>query len=187
MKKVLFVLAGLAAAVLMAVASAGAGTVSTTANVTGGSLSLQHGTSTASFSVTLDGNDKSATWTMPMTVTDARGTGSGWNVTITSTLFSNGLTGNNLRTLPANASNVTGVSVTCTPGGVCTNPSNAISFPVGVPAGASAPTAVKFFNAAANTGMGQFSITPTIETAIPANVSSGTYASTVTVALVSGP
>jgi hypothetical protein len=49
------------------------------------------------------------------------------------------------------------------------------------------PTAVKLFNAAANTGMGAFTVTPTISVAIPANSYAGTYTSTVTVAVVSGP
>jgi hypothetical protein len=46
---------------------------------------------------------------------------------------------------------------------------------------------VKFFNAAANTGMGNFTITPTITVSIPANTFTGSYASTVSVAVVSGP
>ena len=56
-----------------------------------------------------------------------------------------------------------------------------------VPAASSPPTAVKLFNAAANTGMGSFNLTPTIQVAIPANTYAGTYQSTVTVAIVSGP
>ncbi len=56
-----------------------------------------------------------------------------------------------------------------------------------VPAGSSAPTAVKLFNAAANRGMGGFTVTPTVQVAIPANTYAGTYTSTVTVAVVSGP
>jgi hypothetical protein len=47
--------------------------------------------------------------------------------------------------------------------------------------------AVKLFNAAANTGMGSFTVTPTVQVAIPANTFAGTYTSTVTVAVVSGP
>ena len=56
-----------------------------------------------------------------------------------------------------------------------------------VPAASSAPPAVKLFNAAANTGMGGFTVTPTVQVAIPANTYAGTYTSTVTVAVVSGP
>jgi hypothetical protein len=46
---------------------------------------------------------------------------------------------------------------------------------------------VKFFDAAANTGMGSFSITPIITVSIPANTFTGSYTSTVSVAVVSGP
>jgi len=71
--------------------------------------------------------------------------------------------------------------------GTCTNPTNSLSYSIGVPAAATAPAAVKFFNAAANTGMGRFTITPTIQVAIPGNSFAGSYTSTVTVAVVSGP
>lgn len=56
-------------------------------------------------------------------------------------------------------------------------------YPLTVPAATTAPTAVKFFNAAANTGIGTFTITPTIRVTLPAN----TYTSTLTTTLVSGP
>ena len=62
-----------------------------------------------------------------------------------------------------------------------------MSYPLGVPAGASAPTAVKFFNAAADSGMGDFTVTPTVRVTILANAYAGTYTSTVTLAVVSGP
>jgi hypothetical protein len=46
---------------------------------------------------------------------------------------------------------------------------------------------VKLFNSAANTGMGRFTLTPTIAVSIPGNAYAGSYTSTVTVAAVSGP
>jgi hypothetical protein len=46
---------------------------------------------------------------------------------------------------------------------------------------------VKFFNAAATTGMGKFTITPTVSIALPATTYAGTYTSTLTLAVVSGP
>lgn len=45
------------------------------------------------------------------------------------------------------------------------------------------PLSAHFFNAAANTGIGTFTITPTIRVTLPAN----TYTSTLTTTLVSGP
>jgi hypothetical protein len=120
-----------------------------------------------------------------MTVNDATGSGTGWNVTITSTTFSTG--GGTPKTLSTSASTTTGVTSLCSGGTTCTNPTNAIGYPLAIPAGATAPTAVKLFNAAANTGMGSFTITPTNQVSIPANTFAGTYTSTVTVAVVSGP
>jgi hypothetical protein len=58
---------------------------------------------------------------------------------------------------------------------------------VAVPAGSGPPTAVKFFNSAANTGMGLFTLTPTIGVFVPQNTYAGTYTSTLTIAVVSGP
>jgi hypothetical protein len=75
----------------------------------------------------------------------------------------------------------------CVAGGTCTNPTNAITYPLTVPAGATAPTAVKLFNAALNTGLGRFTITPSINVTIPGNSFAGAYASTLTIAAVSGP
>ena len=141
--------------------------------------------------VTLNGVDQTVNYTLPTTVVDATGTGNGWNLTITSTNFSTG--GGSPHTLATDASTITGVTSSCvTPetGTItCTNPTNAISYPLSVPAGATAPTAAKFFNAAADSGMGKFTITPTIAITIPANTyaSNSGYSSTITVAVVSGP
>jgi hypothetical protein len=46
---------------------------------------------------------------------------------------------------------------------------------------------VKFFNAASGTGLGSFTITPTITISIPANSFAGSYTTTVSVAIVNGP
>jgi hypothetical protein len=165
------------------VSSAGAANVTATATVNAGNLTL---TSSAapSTSVTLNGTDQMPTYTMPMTAKDETGSGSGWNLTITSTQFSTG--GGTPHTLSTSASTMIGITSACAQG-TCTNPTNSVTYPLGVPAGAVAPTAVKFFNSAANTGMGDFTVTPTDEVAIPANAYAGTYTSTVTLAVVSGP
>ena len=47
--------------------------------------------------------------------------------------------------------------------------------------------ATKVYNAAANTGMGNFTVTPTVSVSVPANAFAGSYSSTLTIALVSGP
>jgi hypothetical protein len=56
-----------------------------------------------------------------------------------------------------------------------------------VPAGTTPPTAVKFFNAAASSGMGKFTVTPTIGVSVPQSSTAGTYTSTLTISIVSGP
>jgi hypothetical protein len=172
----------LAAATLAAAAVATAANVTASGTVTGaGSVTLASGT-TATFAATLDGTDQTVNYTVPLTIVDARGTGGGWNLTLTSTTFTTGI-----RALPTTASSLTAVTAACASGVTCTNPTNAVAFPIAVPAGTTAPTAVKFFNAAANTGMGSFTITPTVAVSVPGNAYAGTYSSTLTVAAIAGP
>lgn len=154
-----------------------------TGTVAGGVLSVA--TSAApTFSANLALGDSTPTYTLPLTAVDTTGTGAGWNLTITSTQFTTG--GGTPHTLGANASTITGVpSPVCVP--TCTTPTNAVTYPVSVPAAATAPTAVKFFNAAANTGLGSFTVTPTVGVFVPAASFAGSYSSTLTVSIVSGP
>jgi hypothetical protein len=67
------------------------------------------------------------------------------------------------------------------------NPTNSITPPIGVPAGSTPPTAVKYFNASASTGTGKFTNTPAVDVAVPASTAVGSYTSTLTLAAVSGP
>jgi hypothetical protein len=183
MKQRIIIFSGIAVAVLALAAAAVAGTVTATATVSGaGSLALSNG-STATLTDTLDGTDQTVAYTLPLTLTDARGTGAGWNLTVTSTTFNDGAT----HTLATTASSIASVAMVCVAGGTCTNATNAITYPVTMPAGATAPAAIKLFNSAATTGLGRFTITPTINVAIPGNSYAGTYSSTITVAAVSGP
>jgi len=183
LKQRVSVLVGLGVAVLALAAAAVAGTVTATATVTGaGSLSLSHG-ATSSLSDTLDGSDQTVSYSMPLTLVDARGSGAGWNLTITSTTFTDASS----HTLATAASSLSGVTSACNAGGSCTSATNAITYPLTVPAAGTAPTAVKFFNAAANTGMGRFTLTPSVSVSIPGNSFAGSYTSTVTVAAVTGP
>lgn len=178
--------AALAAAALAAVAApcALAASSTVTGTVNAGSLSIST-SATPSFSVTLNGTDQTPTYTVPTTVTDATGSGAGWNLTITSTQFTTG--GGSPKTLSTSASSLTGVTNSCVGGVTCTNPTNSVTYPVAVPAATSPPAAVKYFNAAATTGAGQFTNTPTVGVSVPANTLVGTYTSTLTLAAVSGP
>lgn len=174
-------LTGVAIAALPANALGASATA--TGTLSGSTLSLSTGAAPI-FSANLDSGDSTPTYTVPLTIQDTRGTGAGWNATITSTQFTTG--GGTPSTLATNASTLTGVTSTCA-SGTCTNPTNSVTYPIAVPAGAAPPTAVKFFNAAANTGMGKFTNTPTIGVFVPQNSVAGTYTSTLTISIVSGP
>jgi hypothetical protein len=165
--------------------AAGAATTATvTGTVAGGALSVAT-TAAPTFSASLAGGDSTPTYTLPLTAVDTTGTGAGWNLTITSTQFTTG--GGTPHTLAATASSISGVTSACA-SGTCTNPTNAVTYPpLVVPAAATAPTAVKFFNAAANTGLGSFTVTPTVGVFVPAASFAGSYSSTLTVSIVSGP
>jgi hypothetical protein len=161
-------------------AAASAASATVTGTVSGTTLSLTTAAA-PSFSANLDLGDSTPTYTAALSLQDTRGTGVGWNETVTSTQYTTGT-----QTLATNASSLTGVTSSCA-SGTCTNPTNSITYPVAVPAAPTAPTAVKFFNAAANTGMGKFTTTPTIGVFVPQSSFAGTYTSTLTLAVVTGP
>jgi hypothetical protein len=177
-------LAAVAAVCLMSPAAALADSVTSTGTVAGGTLSLT-AAGAPTFGATLNGDDKTPTYTIPFTLNDARGTGVGWNTTITSTQFKDTDTS---KTLAADASSITGVvAAAADAGGTVTPVDNTIATGVGIPADVTAPDPVKFFNADVDSGMGKFTVTPTVRVSVPANSYAGTYTSTVTLASVSGP
>jgi hypothetical protein len=176
MRQTFFITIAIAALALVASTAAFAGTLTTTATVSGTagiSLSLP---SNPTLSDTLDGTDQTVSYAPVLGVTDARGLGSGWNLTIAATTFSDGA-GHTLA--PGSVASVTSA---CKSGSTCTAATNSVTYPLTI-----GSTASKFFNSAANTGLGRFDVTPTINVAVPGNAYAGTYTSTVTLAAVSGP
>ena len=171
------------AALTVLPAGAHAAAVTATGTVTGSTLSATS-SATPNFTANLDSGDQTPTYTIPLSIQDTRGTGAGWNLTITSTTFTTG--GGTPNTLSTTASSLTGVTSVCA-SGTCTNPSNAQTYPIAVPAAGTAPAAVKFFNTTANNGMGKFTVTPTIGVTVPQNAFAGSYTSTVTASIVTGP
>jgi hypothetical protein len=148
----------------------------------GGSLTLANASTLGFSAITLDGTDQTQSTTLALTPDDERGTGVGWNITGTSTAFSDG----SGHSLPSTATVVTAASVSAgSPN--CNLPTNSIGYPVALPAGSGPPTAVKVYNAASATGKGQQSLTLTFQLSVPANTYRGTYTSTWTFAIVSGP
>ena len=160
-----------------------AASVPVTGLISGSALSV--GTSLApSFSANLDAGDATSSYSLALSTQDTRGTGADWDETITSTQFTTGAP--NDYTLPDSASTATGVS-SISGGGTSTAPADAIAYPVAIPSGPSAPTAVKFFDTTANNGMGRFTIAPIVGVFVPQDSYSGTYRSTLTLAIISVP
>jgi hypothetical protein len=167
----------LVAAAALAVASAAlASTLTATATVSGtAGVSLAIPAS-ATISDTIDGSDQTASYAPVLNVTDARGSGAGWNLTIAATALSDG-SGHSL------AQNISAVSSACHAGSTCTNAtSSGITYPLSI-----SSTAQKFFSSALTTGLGKVDVTPTVQVPIPGNSYAGTYTSTVTIASATGP
>jgi hypothetical protein len=152
------------------------------ATCTSGSLGLTAPGTTSFPAITLNGSDQTATTTLTVKPDDESAGHAGWNITETSTTFSDGAG----HTLPTTATTTTGSS-SATTGGNCVMPTNSITYPVTLPAGSVAPTAVKTYNAAAGTGQGPTNVTLNYQLAVPANAYHGTFTSTWTIAIVSGP
>jgi hypothetical protein len=177
---------GLAAAMVAALLPVAALAATGTATIAAGSLGFVSTPPNVSFSATLNGLDQTVTTTQALDVGDATGSGTGWNITATSTTFTTG--GGSPHLLSTSATSLTSAPTdTCDASATCTLSTNSVTYPYVLPAGASAPTATKMFNAAANTGLGNQTVTPTWRLSVPASTFAGTYTSTWTISLVSGP
>ena len=158
--------------------------VSTNVGVTQ-SFGFVNGPSSISFSSTLSGLDETLTSSLGLDVGDGTGT-SGWSISATSTTFSTG--GGAPHALPATAVTVRSAPATaCDAQASCTTPSNAILYPFVLPAGSVAPVAAKLYDASSGTGVCDQTVTPTFSLAIPAGAYAGSYSSTWTFTLASGP
>jgi WxL domain surface cell wall-binding len=175
------------AATLVTAAAAFAATVGITSVVSAGATLSVAGGTPPTFNVTLNGVDQTVNYTLPVTVVDARGGTLGWNLTITSTTFTDGSAGTG-HSFGASASTITSVTPTCGPSSTCLLPINNVSNTnLGVPGASGTP--VKYFNAssAAGAGRGTINVDANVAVVIPANVFAGSFTSTVTVAISSGP
>ncbi len=177
MRQRILIVIGVGAVALVAATAALAGTLTTTATISGTAGVSLNLPSNPSISDTLDGTDQTVSYAPVLGVVDARGTGVGWNLQISATTFSDGA-GHTLA-----PGTVTATAQACHSGSSCTAATNSgITLPLTI-----SGTAVKFFNAAVNTGLGKVDVTPTIQVAIPGNTFAGTYTSTVTLAAATGP
>lgn len=148
-----------------------------TATVNAGTLT-ETGTFGETVSATLDGTDQTVSYTLPVKVKDARGNGSGWNLTISGTPLSD----SSSHTL---TQQVSAATAACAGGGnSCTNATSSAPPTYAVVIGG---TAQKFFSADANSGMGIINVTATVQVIVPGNAFAGTYTTTLTLASVTGP
>ena len=178
-------LGGLVCGALLSSASV-AGATTATAALSAGSLGFKSAPPNVTFNDTLNGTNQTATSAQAIDVSDATGSGTGWNVTATSTTFTSGT-----HTLGTGATTVAATpGVACDTGATCTAATvlgSKVSYPYTLPAAAVAPTATELFDANTGTGMGNQTVTPTWSLAIPANTFAGSYTSTWTLSLVSAP
>lgn len=177
MRHRLLILASLAVLALTATAAALASNLTTTANVSGTAGISFALPSNPSFSDTLDGSDQLVSYAPALGVVDARGTGAGWNISMSATAFDDG-SGHTFA-----AGSISSVAQSCHTGSTCTAATTSgITYPLAL-----STTAAKVFNAATSTGMGEVDVTPTVQVSVPGNAYAGTYTSTVTLAAATGP
>jgi hypothetical protein len=163
-----------------------AGTGAATGTLDAGTLCFASTPTNLTFpNLALDGQDQSTSASLALDIADATGSGAGWNVAITSTSFSSGSA-----TLPTSATSVNAApSASCDTGASCTPAvlSDLVTYTLTVPAGSTAPTATRLFSAAAGSGMGDQTVSPTFTLGVPADAAAGAYVSDWTLSLVSGP
>ncbi len=196
---------GAAALALVLPASAGAAacspttgaascTISGTATITGGSLTVE-APATMSWAATLTGFTVYADQAATLEPIDATGSSSGWDATVTSTTFTTGA-----KTLPTTALSVNGSgaaqsatsapTASCAAGSSCVLPTQTtspVTYPLTVPAGASAPTAVPLYTADASSGEGAVDLDSDWWLTVPSAAATGSYTNTITLAINSGP
>jgi len=117
-------------------------------------------------------------------ITDATGTGDGWDVQLTSTQFTDGTD-----TLSPGAAAVTATRTpACDLGSTCALPPVIIAgYPVGVPAGTTPPTAAIIYSTSVGTGMGAINCGLSYTLEIPSNAGAGLYTATWMYTLTQSP
>lgn len=131
-------------------------------------------------------------------VDDETNTAAGWRITVSATTFTSGAD-----TLPdsgtlALTGSLTSATATSVPGTACapscTPPVTSTTYPVAITTAATSPTPATVFNAEAGSGIGPVIIGGSSAAdpvgwwiSVPANALVGSYTSTITIAVVSGP
>jgi hypothetical protein len=149
-----------------------------TSGVTAGALTETLGAYTQPASFALDGTDHTQTFSIPVDVNDATGSGAGWKLTMQATQFTDAGTS---ATLATDALSTSGAATIAA--GTGTAPTDTIA--AGVAVSTTAP--VEYFGATAGSGLGQSTITAPMSVFVPASTKVGSYASTITIAINSAP
>jgi len=155
-----------------------------------------------SWSGTLTGRDQSihdtTTADQDLTVSDQTASGAGWNVSVAATTFTSGthtLPNTGTLTLDGSVSTSNGTTApTNGCGSSCVPPSDTVSYPVAITTAATSPLPYSIYTAQASSGLG-VAILGGSSSANPvgwwlkvlANTRAGTYTSTVTMSVSSGP
>ena len=174
-------------------------TMSGSFGLTGGSLGVAAPAS-LTWSATLTGYNLTAVDSADTTYTadDASGSGGGWNITVAVTQFTTGTkTLANSGTFSTTGSTASATATTapgaaCAASSTCVLPTQSgVTYPVTITTAASSPTPYKIYNATSNTGVGAVTIGSGTAVgwwlSVPASAIAGTYTSTITLAIASGP
>ena len=166
---------------LLAAASARAATVTVSAVVTHGGLSTVFPSPTLALPVVdLDaGGDQVVEVDLPFTVSDTRGTGAGWALSVTSNGF-----WQSLAPMPQTNASITGATAVCSAPDPCTLPQTSVTYPLAVP---TTGGPVRFFNATTSTGMGSTDLTARMAVTVPGNSLAGSFETTLTLTQAAGP
>jgi hypothetical protein len=177
--------------------------------VTGGTLTLTMRAS-LTWAATLDGVDEQVidTHDQRYLVNDATGSGAGWHVTAAATTFTDASTNDTLPDTGTFATNGSADSMADTsaptagcPGPTtCTLPQNTTTYPVAITTHPTSPQPSTIYDTAAGTGLGAIAIGTTAGGTggsganpvgwwlnLPSNTLGGTYTSTITMEVISGP
>lgn len=151
-------------------------------DITGGDVSLSTVTASSFGVVTLDGTTQTVQAPLnTFDVTDARGTGEGWKVSVVAGQFTDSTSG---RIMDAGSLVIDAPAVSLKDDG-----SSALTTITQAGGVIDNGTGVKLLSAAVDGGMGSYTVAPASMTLTlkPGKVYAGNYASTVTVSLTTGP
>lgn len=118
-----------------------------------------------------NGTSTTATYQLHISIIDATGSGSGWNLALANTLPS------------STTAMLTHVNVACASNSTCNLPQNSVSYPVMIQSNDGTPTSI--LNARANTGMGAFDITATLSVTNPTSANANSFTEVLTLLISS--